>query len=57
MTIPLLKQCDLFKKVSAEEIKVLIPLSQEKTFPSGSIIFTQNSTAERVYFLDQGRWP
>jgi CRP/FNR family cyclic AMP-dependent transcriptional regulator len=54
MSLPLLKQCDLFKKISAEEIKVLISLSQEKTFPSGSIIFTQNSKAEKVYVLESG---
>jgi CRP-like cAMP-binding protein len=54
MTIPLLKKSELFNKVSPEEIKVLIPLSREKAFPSGTIIFSQNARAERVYLLDHG---
>ena len=54
MTIPLLKKSELFNKVSPEEIKVLTPLSQEKTFSPETIIFSQNTPAERIYLLDQG---
>ena len=54
MTIPLLKQSALFKKLSPEEINVLAPLSPKKTFAPGTIIFSQNAPAERVYLLDQG---
>jgi CRP/FNR family transcriptional regulator, cyclic AMP receptor protein len=54
MTIPFLKQSELFSKVSPEEIKVLAPLSQVKTFSAGTVIFSQNASAERVYLLDQG---
>ena len=54
MIIPLLKKSELFSKVSPEEMKVLTPLSQEKTFSTGTIIFSQNAPAERVYLLDHG---
>jgi CRP-like cAMP-binding protein len=54
MILSLLRQSDLFKKISAEELKVLIPVSYEKTFLSESIIFSQNSKAEKVYLLESG---
>lgn len=54
MVISILKKSDLFKKISAEELKALIPLSQEKTFTPGSIIFSQNAKAEKVYLLETG---
>jgi CRP-like cAMP-binding protein len=54
MITPLLKKSELFSKVSPEEIKVLTPFSQEKIFFTGTIIFSQNAPAERVYLLDHG---
>jgi len=54
MVLSLLKQSDLFKKISAEELKNLLPLTREKTFALGSIIFSQNAKAERVYVLEAG---
>jgi CRP-like cAMP-binding protein len=54
MLLSLLKQSDLFKKIPVEELKTLIPLSQEKTFTTESIIFSQNSKAEKVYLLEEG---
>lgn len=54
MIIPLLKKSELFSKVSPEEMNVLTPLSQEKTFSTETIIFSQNAPAERVYLLDHG---
>jgi CRP-like cAMP-binding protein len=54
MTYRLLKQSELFKKVPAEELKVLIPLGHQKVFEPGTIIFSQNTSAEKVYVLDQG---
>jgi CRP-like cAMP-binding protein len=54
MTVSLLKQSDLFKKISSEELKALIPLGQEKTFETGSIVFSQNAPAEKVYLLVTG---
>ena len=54
MTNRLLKQSELFKKVPAEELKVLTPLAHPKAFAPGTIIFSQSSSAEKVYILDQG---
>lgn len=54
MVLSLLKQSDLFKKISAEELKALIPFSQEMTFATGSIIFSQNAKAEKIYLLVSG---
>ncbi len=50
----LLKQNELFKKVSPEELKILTPLAGRETFASGSIIFNQGSRAEKIYLLDYG---
>lgn len=54
MRLSLLKQSDLFKKIPGEELKALIPLSHEKTFTTESIIFSQNSNAEKVYLMETG---
>jgi CRP-like cAMP-binding protein len=54
MTIPLLKQSELFKKVPPEELKVLAPLAKQKAFEPGTIIFSQNNSAEKIFVLDQG---
>ena len=54
MILSLLKQSDLFKKIPAEELKPLIPLSYPKNFTTGSIIFSQNSKAEKVYLVGRG---
>jgi len=55
MTISLLRQSDLFKKIPVEELKFLIPLSHKKIFPAESLIFSQNSEAKKVYLLEDGR--
>ena len=49
-----LKKSALFKKVSPEEFKVLIPMAQQQTLASGSIIFYQDHPAEKIYLLDTG---
>ena len=54
MTIRLLKQSELLKKVPPEELKVLLTLAREITFDPGTIIFTQHSVASRIYVLDEG---
>lgn len=54
MTMVLLKQCELFNRMSPEELKVLSALAQKEAFAPGSIIFSQNTLAEKVYLLDQG---
>ncbi len=54
MPLSLLKQSDLFKKIPVEELKALIPFSQKKSFAAESVIFSQNSEAERVYLLEEG---
>ncbi|MBI4765027.1 MAG: cyclic nucleotide-binding domain-containing protein [Deltaproteobacteria bacterium] len=55
MVLSLLKQSDLFKKIPGEALKALIPLVREKTFTAGSVIFSQNSKAEKVYLLEKGQ--
>ena len=52
MTIGLLKQSELFKKVPPEELKVLALLAKQKAFDPGTIIFSQNTLAEKIYVLD-----
>ncbi|MFH0788033.1 MAG: cyclic nucleotide-binding domain-containing protein [Pseudomonadota bacterium] len=54
MTLGLLKQSELFKKVPPEELKVLALLAKPKAFDPGTIIFSQNTLAEKIYVLDQG---
>jgi CRP/FNR family transcriptional regulator len=54
MTIRLLKQSELFKKVPPEELKAILHTAQEITFDPGTIIFSQHSSAERFYVLDEG---
>ncbi|MEW6185437.1 MAG: cyclic nucleotide-binding domain-containing protein [Thermodesulfobacteriota bacterium] len=55
MATTLLKKSDLFKKIIPEEIKILSTLALEKTFPTGTIIFSQTDRAENVYLLENGR--
>ena len=54
MTRPLLKQSELFKGVSADELKLLTPLTRSETFNTGSIVFFQDAPAEKAYLLDHG---
>lgn len=49
-----LKQSELFKKVAPEGLGILSPIGQEEFYAPGSIIFSQNSLAEKVYLLDHG---
>jgi CRP/FNR family transcriptional regulator, cyclic AMP receptor protein len=49
-----LKKSPLFSKLSAEELKVLLPLAQPENYPTGSIIFSQDSPAKKIYLLDHG---
>jgi CRP-like cAMP-binding protein len=48
------KQSELFKEISSRDLELLTPLAEAETFPTGSIIFYQDTLAERVYLLDQG---
>jgi len=50
----LLKKSELFKKVTLEELKVLIPFARQETLTMGSIIFYQDNPAEKLYLLDSG---
>jgi CRP/FNR family transcriptional regulator, cyclic AMP receptor protein len=54
MTKPLLKQSELFKGVSPEELMLLTPLTRSETFSTGSIVFFQDAPAEKAYLLDHG---
>ena len=49
-----LKQSELFKKVVPEGLKILAPLARLETYAPGSIIFSQNTLAEKLFLLDQG---
>jgi CRP/FNR family cyclic AMP-dependent transcriptional regulator len=50
----LLNKSALFHKVASEELKVLLPLSRQESYPPGSIIFSQDSPAEKIYLLEYG---
>ncbi len=49
-----LKQSELFKKVVPEGLKILSPLARRETYAPGSIIFSQNTLAEKLFLLDHG---
>ncbi|MBI5603904.1 MAG: cyclic nucleotide-binding domain-containing protein, partial [Deltaproteobacteria bacterium] len=49
-----LKQSELFKKVVPEGLKILAPLARLETYAPGSIIFSQNTLAEKLFLLDHG---
>lgn len=48
------KQSELFKEISSRDLELLTPLAEAEIFPTGSIIFYQDTLAERVYLLDRG---
>lgn len=54
MDLSLLKQSELFKKIPAKELTLFSPMAREETHETGSILFSQNGAAEKVFLLDFG---
>ena len=54
MVLSPVKQSELFNKISSRDLELLTPLAEAETFPTGSIIFYQDTLGERVYLLDRG---
>jgi CRP-like cAMP-binding protein len=54
MVLTPVKQSELFNEIASRDLELLTPLAEAETFPTGSIIFYQDTLAERVYLLDRG---
>lgn len=54
MDLSLLKQSELFKKITAKELTLFSPLAREENHEAGSILFSQSGAAEKVFLLDFG---
>jgi len=45
----------IFRGLSEEQISMVLALSEQETFPSGTTIFNQGDEARRLYIVDSGR--
>jgi len=55
VSIEALRNCELFEELSEAELAEIVPLCQEKSYPAGAIIFTEDQTAEYLCILQRGR--
>lgn len=49
-----LKNCSLFKDLSAEDLEALVPLFAEKEMAEGTTVFVENMPGESLYVVRQG---
>ena len=49
-----LTQCEILKGLSPDERNLIFPLAETESFKTGTLIFIQDTPAEKVYILDQG---
>ena len=55
MDLAALAQCAILKGLSSNERSLFFPLAETESFETGAIIYRQDTPAEKVYVLDQGR--
>lgn len=49
-----LRNCSLFKGLSAEDLEALVPLFSEKEMAEGTTVFVENMPGESLYLVRQG---
>jgi CRP-like cAMP-binding protein len=55
MDLAALAQCAILKGLSPNERSLFFPLAETESFETGALIYRQDTPAEKVYILDQGR--
>ena len=53
-TINILKQADIFYKLTPTQLEMISKLCEEKTFQAGEVIFFEGTTSDDLYILFQG---
>lgn len=54
LTVDELRRCELFGELTVEELRSILPLCAERSYPTGSTIFAAEERAEKLFILRDG---
>ena len=50
-----LRQNPVFRRLTTEEMKMIIDLSETETYGAGDVVFVQGDPAKKLFFVEKGR--